>query len=57
MKHLEFDFNGMRYSLCGDCITVFTRTGRKISHRFFPSYSIARAVMLKLYDRVTRISA
>lgn len=54
MKHLEFMFNGRKFSLTGDCITVFSKCGDKVSHKFFGSHDDAKKAFLELYDTVQR---
>lgn len=50
MKHYEFEVGSFRYSLIGDCITIFGPDGVKLSHQFFGSYEIAKSEFLKLND-------
>ena len=48
MKHLEFMSGGFRYSLTGDCITVFDGRGVKLWHRFFDTHEDAKKAFLEL---------
>lgn len=48
MNHLEFNSGSLRYSLTGNCITVFNKSGVKIWHRFFESVEVARKAFLEL---------
>lgn len=49
MKHLEFMSGSLRYSLTGDCISVFDRKGKALWHKFFESHTEAKKVFLELY--------
>ena len=48
MKHLEFASGEFRYSLCGDCITVFDGNGRALWRRFFDTHEDAKKAFLEL---------
>lgn len=45
MKHLEFDKREFRFSLTGDCITVFC-DGKAIYHKFYESHEKAKFAFL-----------
>lgn len=49
MKHMEFDSGDFRYSLTGDCITVFDGKGRALWHRFFDTCEDAKKAFIELY--------
>lgn len=47
LSHLEFDRKEFRFSLVGDCITVFCN-GRAIYHKFYDSILDARKAFLRI---------
>jgi len=47
MSHLEFDKKEFRFSLTGDCITVFC-DGVKIYHKFYGTHEEAKKAFLKI---------
>ncbi len=48
MAHLEFDKKEFRFSLTGDCITVFCE-GRAIYHKFYETHEKAKKAFLEVY--------
>ena len=49
MAHLEFMSGKFKYSLTGDCISVFDSKGVAVWHKFFNSHAEAKKVFLELY--------
>ena len=49
MRHLEFESGDFRYSLTGDCITVFDGMGRALWRRFFDTHEDAKIAFIGLY--------
>lgn len=47
MQHMEFNRKEFRFSLTGNCITVFCN-GQSIYHRFYESSEIARVAFLQI---------
>lgn len=50
MQHLEFNKREFRFSLTGNCITVFC-DGDKIYHKFYETHEEAKGAFLSVFNQ------
>ena len=47
---MSFESGKLRYSLTGNCLTVFSKSGRALWRRFFDTINEARIIFMELMD-------
>ncbi len=48
MEHLTFNSGALRYSLVGNCLSVYDSNGKKLWFKFFESIKKAREIFAEL---------